>query len=69
MAVITEYIQPLLQGESLSFEQATSLLDIIFEDVNFYLLNILTSVLLVGILTYAVMPWLSRYVFRKWLYR
>ena len=31
MAVITEYIQPLLQGESLSFEQATSLLDIIFE--------------------------------------
>jgi anthranilate phosphoribosyltransferase len=31
MAVITEYIQPLLQGESLSFEQATGLLDIIFE--------------------------------------
>ena len=31
MAVITEYIQPLLEGESLSFEQATSLLDIIFE--------------------------------------
>ncbi|MHC4694766.1 MAG: anthranilate phosphoribosyltransferase, partial [Planctomycetota bacterium] len=31
MAIITEYIQPLLQGESLSFEQATSLLDIIFE--------------------------------------
>ncbi|MHC4655004.1 MAG: anthranilate phosphoribosyltransferase [Planctomycetota bacterium] len=31
MAVITEYIQPLLKGESLSFEQATSLLDIIFE--------------------------------------
>jgi anthranilate phosphoribosyltransferase len=31
MAAITEYIKPLLQGESLSFEQATSLLDIIFE--------------------------------------
>jgi anthranilate phosphoribosyltransferase len=31
MAVITEYIQPLLEGENLSFEQATSLLDIIFE--------------------------------------
>ncbi len=31
MAVITEYIQPLLEGESLSFEQATELLDIIFE--------------------------------------
>ena len=31
MATITEYIEPLLQGESLSFERATSLLDIIFE--------------------------------------
>jgi len=31
MATITEYIEPLLQGESLSFEQATALLDIIFE--------------------------------------
>jgi len=31
MATITEYIKLLLQGESLSFEQATSLLDIIFE--------------------------------------
>jgi antibiotic biosynthesis monooxygenase (ABM) superfamily enzyme len=44
-------------------------LDIIFEGANFFLLNILTSALLVGILTWAVMPWLSRYVFRKWLYR
>jgi antibiotic biosynthesis monooxygenase (ABM) superfamily enzyme len=35
-------------------------LDIIFAEVNFFLLNILT---------WAVMPWLSRYVFRKWLYR
>jgi len=31
MATITEYIKPLLQGESLSFEQATELLDIIFD--------------------------------------
>jgi anthranilate phosphoribosyltransferase len=31
MATITEYIKPLLQGESLSFEQATSLQDIVFE--------------------------------------
>ena len=31
MTTITEYIEPLLRRESLSFEQATSLLDIIFE--------------------------------------
>lgn len=31
MAGITEYIKPLLKGENLSFEQATELLDIIFE--------------------------------------
>ena len=36
---------------------------------NFYLLNILTSALVVGSLTWVVMPWLSRYVFRKWLYK
>ena len=44
-------------------------LDILLEDVNFFLVNILTTMLLVGILTWAVMPWFSRYVFRKWLYR
>jgi antibiotic biosynthesis monooxygenase (ABM) superfamily enzyme len=44
-------------------------LDILFKGANFFLINILTSVLLVGILTYAVMPWFSRCVFRKWLYR
>jgi antibiotic biosynthesis monooxygenase (ABM) superfamily enzyme len=43
--------------------------EIIFKDANFYLLNILTSLLVVGILTYALMPWFSRYVFRKWLYK
>ena len=31
MATIIEYINPLLQGESLTFEQATSLLDVVFE--------------------------------------
>ena len=31
MTTITEFIKPLLQGESLSFEQATELLDIIFD--------------------------------------
>lgn len=45
------------------------LLEWIFEGANFYLLNILTTILLVGILTWAVMPWLSQYVFRKWLYK
>jgi len=34
----------------------------------FPLLNLLTAALLVGILTWGVMPWLSRYVFRRWLY-
>lgn len=45
------------------------LLDLAFEDVSFYLVNILTSILVVGSLTYAVMPWLSRYVLRWWLYK
>lgn len=31
MAAITEYIKQLIEGEDLSFEQATSLLDVIFE--------------------------------------
>ena len=44
-------------------------LDVVLEGMNFFLVNILTTVLLVGILTWAVMPWFSRYVFRKWLYR
>jgi antibiotic biosynthesis monooxygenase (ABM) superfamily enzyme len=37
--------------------------------INFYVESILVAGLLVGILTWAVMPFLSRYVFRKWLYR
>jgi len=31
MSTIIEYVKPLLEGEDLSFEQATELLDIIFE--------------------------------------
>lgn len=31
MATIIEYINPLLRGESLTFEQATSVLDVVFE--------------------------------------
>lgn len=38
-------------------------------DINFYLESVLVAGLLVVILTWAVMPWLSRYVFRKWLYK
>ncbi|HJX11914.1 MAG TPA: antibiotic biosynthesis monooxygenase [Dehalococcoidales bacterium] len=35
----------------------------------FPVLNILTCVLLVILMTYAVMPFLSRFIFRHWLYR
>jgi antibiotic biosynthesis monooxygenase (ABM) superfamily enzyme len=38
-------------------------------NLNFYVESILVAALLVVILTYAVMPWLSRYVFRKWLFK
>jgi antibiotic biosynthesis monooxygenase (ABM) superfamily enzyme len=41
----------------------------IFESFNFYAESIMVAALLVGILTWAVMPLLSRYVFRKWLYK
>jgi uncharacterized protein len=36
---------------------------------NFFLENILVSALVVGSLTWAVMPLLTRMVFRKWLYK
>lgn len=39
------------------------------EDWPFLLGNILSSMLVVGSLTWGLMPWLSRYIFRKWLYR
>jgi antibiotic biosynthesis monooxygenase (ABM) superfamily enzyme len=45
------------------------LLKLVFKDINFYLESVLVAGLLVVILTRAVMPFLSRHVFRKWLYR
>ncbi|MFC1942474.1 hypothetical protein ACFLWU_04575 [Chloroflexota bacterium] len=36
---------------------------------NFYVENILVSALVVGALTWVVMPFLTRVVFRKWLYK
>lgn len=32
-------------------------------------LNIVTNILLAGLMTYAMMPLFSRFVFRRWLYR
>ena len=63
MAIVTSIAVYILASIIVRLEE------IIFKEVNFYLLNILTTVLLVGILTWAVMPWFSRYVFRKWLYK
>jgi antibiotic biosynthesis monooxygenase (ABM) superfamily enzyme len=37
--------------------------------LNFYVENLLVSILVVASLTWAVMPLLSRVVFRKWLYK
>jgi hypothetical protein len=45
------------------------LLKLIFKDMNFYLESVMVAGLLVVILTWAVMPFLSRHVFRKWLYK
>jgi uncharacterized protein len=39
------------------------------KDLNFYVESLLVAALLVSILTWVVMPFLSRHVFRKWLYR
>jgi antibiotic biosynthesis monooxygenase (ABM) superfamily enzyme len=44
-------------------------LEIFLKGTNMFLFNFLVGVLLVSILTWAVMPFFSRYVFRKWLYR
>jgi antibiotic biosynthesis monooxygenase (ABM) superfamily enzyme len=40
-----------------------------FEDWPFLVGNILASLLVVGSLTWGLMPVFSRYIFRKWLYR
>ena len=45
------------------------LLQWLFKDLNFFLESFLIAGLLVVILTWLVMPFLSRVVFRKWLYR
>ena len=45
------------------------LVKLVFKDLNFFLEGILVAALLVVILTWVVMPFLSRHVFRKWLYR
>jgi antibiotic biosynthesis monooxygenase (ABM) superfamily enzyme len=37
--------------------------------LNFYAENLLIAVILVGLLTWVLMPFLSRKVFRKWLYK
>ncbi len=43
--------------------------EIFIKGADFYLLNILTVALLVSTLTWVVMPFFSRHVFRKWLYK
>jgi hypothetical protein len=45
------------------------LLKWIIPNMNFYLESAIVAALLVSILTWIVMPFLSRYVFRKWLYK
>jgi antibiotic biosynthesis monooxygenase (ABM) superfamily enzyme len=45
------------------------LLQWLIKDLNFYVEGLLVAALLVGLLTWLVMPFLSRHVFRKWLYR
>jgi antibiotic biosynthesis monooxygenase (ABM) superfamily enzyme len=41
----------------------------LFPHMNFYVANIPTVIILVVLLTWAVMPFLSQKVFRKWLYK
>ncbi len=41
----------------------------LFTGLNFYLETVLVAALLVSILTWVVMPFLSQRVFRKWLYK
>lgn len=45
------------------------LLGLIFPDLNFYVETIIIVALLVGILTWVLMPVFSRYIFRRFLYR
>ena len=41
----------------------------LFKGMNFYLEGFVVAGLLVGILTWAVMPFLSQVILRKWLYK
>jgi antibiotic biosynthesis monooxygenase (ABM) superfamily enzyme len=45
------------------------LLKLAFTNMNFYLESAVVAALLVGLLTWVVMPFLSQRVFRKWLYK
>ena len=45
------------------------LLQWLFPGMNFYVESLLVALLLVSILTWVVMPFLSQHVFRKWLYK
>ena len=45
------------------------LLKLAFDNMNFYLESTIVAALLVGLLTWVVMPFLSQRVFRKWLYK
>lgn len=45
------------------------LIELIWKQPNFFAFNAVVGVVLVALLTWAVMPVLSRYIFRKWLYR
>ena len=45
------------------------LLQWLIKDLNFYVEILLVAVLLVGLLTWVVMPFLSQRVFRRWLYK
>jgi uncharacterized protein len=45
------------------------LVEIFWKQPNFWAFNAVVGALLVSLLTWAVMPVFSRYIFRKWLYR
>jgi antibiotic biosynthesis monooxygenase (ABM) superfamily enzyme len=45
------------------------LIDLFWTKHNFFVFNAVVGALLVSLLTWVVMPILSRYVFRKWLYK
>jgi antibiotic biosynthesis monooxygenase (ABM) superfamily enzyme len=45
------------------------LIELVWQDRNFFAFNAVVGVILVSLLTWVIMPVLSRYIFRKWLYR